>query len=231
MEASHLEFYGFVHANGGAGGDIGGGGGGGGRIMFQLNNTVVQESSLFTGNYSAYGGRQGTAPSANPSFSDAPETRNIYSGASETHSIFSDSSEAHSLYSDSSDVHTLSPYDGEDGTVWTSLAPCAAGHGSVFCTICPEGTYKNETDVSPCLPCTNGPPHSVYTNREQGNEDCPFTCISGYRGKDCLTPFAEFLRQIGGWIMVVIILSLFIIVLVACMLFILKYNRPSTQFA
>lgn len=201
VEASYLEFYGFVHANGGAGGDIGGGGGGGGRIMFLLNNTVVQESSQFTGNYSAFGGRQGMAPSLSPSFLDL------------------------------SDVQTISPYDGEDGTVWTSLAPCAVGRGSVFCTICPEGTYKNETDVSPCLPCTNGPPHSVYTNREQGNEDCPFTCISGYRGKDCLTPFAEFLRQIGGWMMVIIVLSLFVIVLVACMLFILKYNRPFARMA
>ena len=176
--------------------------------MFLLNNTVVQESSQFTGNYSAFGGRQGMAPSPNPSFS-----------------------EAHTISPSFSEAHTISPYDGEDGTVWTSLAPCAAGRGSVFCTICPEGTYKNETDVSPCLPCTNGPPHSVYTNREQGNEECPFTCISGYRGKDCLTPFAEFLRQIGGWMMVMIILSLFIIVLVVCMLVILKYNRLFSRTA
>jgi lipoprotein len=39
------------------------------------------------------------------------------------------------------------------------------------------------------------------------------------------------LRQIGGWMMVIIVLSLFVIVLVACMLFILKYNRPFARIA
>ena len=175
------------------GGESGGGGGGGGRIMFLLNNTHAQESSeLFTGNYSAAGGLQGsTPPTGSPlSFSNAS-------------SIF----------------------DGADGPVWTSLAPGGEGYGTVFCTLCPAGTYKNGSDVLPCLPCTNGPEHSVYTNRGQGNPQCPFTCLSGYRGQDCLTPFAEFLRQIGGWVMVGMILGLFLITLSACTLVILQYNR------
>ncbi len=122
-------------------------------------------------------------------------------------------------------ANTSSIYDGSDGTVWTSLAPCGEGYGTVFCTVCPAGTYKNGTDVSPCVACTNGPEHSVYTNRGQGNSQCPFTCLTGYRGQDCLTPFAEFLRQIGGWMVVGVILALFLITISVCTLLILQYNR------
>lgn len=115
--------------------------------------------------------------------------------------------------------------DGEDGTVWTTFAPCNAGYGTVFCTVCPAGTYKTEKDVSPCTPCSNGPVHSEYTMTGQTTKDCPFTCLSGYRGKDCLRPYDEFLRQIGGWGAIVGISGLFVFVLIGCTLLIRQYNR------
>ena len=224
VEASSLEFHGLVQADGGNGGENGGGGGGGGRIMFLIRNNSSSSSAslpsfsslnaishlssqnsqnnyqylqqdnsqLFTGNYSAVGGRRGMVPTTSLPFL---ESSSFIEG------------------------------DGEDGTVWTTFAPCDAGYGTVFCTVCPAGTYKTERDVSPCTPCSNGPVHSEYTMTGQTTKDCPFTCLTGYRGNDCLRPYDEFLRQIGGWKAIVGISVLFIFVVLGCTLLIRQYNR------
>ena len=120
--------------------------------------------------------------------------------------------------------NTTSIFDGEDGTVWTSLAPCTQGRGSVFCNICPEGTYKQETGISDCLPCMNAPSHSIYTAKGYYDENCPYQCLSGYKGLDCLTPFHELLRQLGGPLVLVLILSISSITVLLTIFLVLHYN-------
>lgn len=237
VEATNLEFHGLVQANGGNGGENGGGGGGGGRIMFVIRNTTLhrllssslsssssssslsplssETMELFTGNYSAYGGHRGMLP---PTEAPIPH---FHSSNNHAQTSLGYAVRMREEEEEEGDVEG----DGEDGTVWTSLAPCDAGYGTVFCTICPAGTYKTDKDVSKCTPCTNGPEHSTYTEVGQSTHDCPFTCLAGYRGRDCLRPYDEFLRQIGGWGVVVVIALLFISVLVACTLLIQQYNR------
>ena len=151
--------------------------------MFMLNASLIEEG-LFTGNYSAQGGKQGTTIQP----------------------------------------MVISDYDGKDGTVWTSLAPCEKGHGTVFCISCPPGYYKKLTGISECLPCTNGPTHSYYTNKEYIDENCPYQCLSGYRGHDCLTPFYELLRQLGGPVVLLFALTIFIIIIIIIILLLSHYN-------
>lgn len=119
---------------------------------------------------------------------------------------------------------SFSLFDGANGTVWTSLAPCDQGRGSVFCTICPEGTYKKEKGVSMCLPCGNGPAHSIYTSKGYIDEDCPYQCLPGFTGLDCLTPFQEFLRQLGGPLVVSLTLASFAVIVLVVILLLLQYN-------
>lgn len=154
--------------------------------MFIVDNSKVEEG-LLTGNYSAYGGRQGS----------------------------------YELYS--------SPFDGTNGTVWTSLAPCEQGRGTVFCTICPAGTYKKEKGVSLCLPCTNSPAHSVYTHEGYIAEDCPYQCLAGFTGTDCLTPFQEFLRQLGGPLVVSLSFALFVVIVLVVILLLTHYNSTPSR--
>lgn len=115
-------------------------------------------------------------------------------------------------------------HDGADGTVWTSLAPCKPGWGSVFCTECPQGSYKNTTDVSLCVPCQNAPEHANYTQRGYIDANCPYECNEGFRGKDCLTPFEEFLRQLGGPVVLIVAFLLVVVVVAIISLVIVQYN-------
>ena len=118
-------------------------------------------------------------------------------------------------------------HDGADGSVWTSLAPCRPGWGSVFCTECPQGTFKNTTDVSQCVPCENAPEHANYTQRGYVDPNCPYECNAGFRGKDCLTPFEEFLRQLGGPVVLIVVCLLLVAVVAIITLVIVQYNsRP-----
>lgn len=119
---------------------------------------------------------------------------------------------------------TQSKHDGADGSIWTSLAPCQQGRGTVFCTICPPGSYKSEAGVSDCSLCTNGPLHSIYTMKGYTDENCPYQCLPGYRGHDCLTPFYEFLRQLGGPLVLFFILSIFVIIVLVVILLLSHYN-------
>lgn len=114
--------------------------------------------------------------------------------------------------------------DGADGTIWTSLAPCEQGRGTVFCTICPAGTYKKDQGIGECVPCTNSPQHAIYTSKGYNKEDCPYQCLAGYRGSDCLTPFHEFLRQLGGPVVLSLILGLLVILVLVVILLISHYN-------
>lgn len=202
VQSDWLEFHGLVQANGGNGGESGGGGGSGGRIMFVMNSTAVAlgESALFTGKYSVLGGHKGNATSE-------PSTvaRAVMAG------------------------NETSPFDGEDGTVWTSLAPCRPGYGTVFCTVCPAGTYKIATDTSFCLPCQNAPPHALYVEEGCVSELCPYRCEVGYRGQDCLTPFDEFVRQFGGPIVLTVFVVLFVLVIFATTLITMKLNRAGRR--
>ena len=118
-------------------------------------------------------------------------------------------------------------HDGADGTVWTSLAPCRPGWGSVFCTECPQGSYKNTTDVSLCVPCENAPEHANYTQRGYVDANCPYECNEGFRGKDCLTPFEEFLRQLGGPVVLIVAFLLVVVVVAIITLVIVQYNSRS----
>ena len=123
-----------------------------------------------------------------------------------------------------SDSALYTSHDGMDGTVWTSLAPCKPGWGSVFCTKCPRGSYKNVTDVSFCVPCENAPDHANYTQEGYSDAECPYECIAGFRGKDCLTPFAEFLRQLGGPVVLLVSCILLVVVVGIITVIFVQYN-------
>lgn len=203
VQSDWLEFHGQVQANGGNGGESGGGGGSGGRIMFVMNTPAANlgESSLFTGTYSVLGGKKGNVTAERKGVVKTAASRN-----------------------------DTSPFDGEDGSVWTSLAPCRPGHGTVFCTVCPAGTYKIEKDTSFCLPCHNAPTHALYVEEGCASELCPYRCEVGYRGKDCLTPFDEFVRQFGGPIVLTIFVVLFVLVIFATTLVTMKFNRAAQRW-
>lgn len=51
----------------------------------------------------------------------------------------------------SKDPSILPGKNGTDGTVYSSLSPCQPGYGSVFCVICPEGTYQVFAQLCPFI--------------------------------------------------------------------------------
>lgn len=181
--------------------------------MFVMNTTQTVTMGQFDGEYSAMGGHMGNHTSVARVGS---VSRMSLSGGIARHS---------------SNNTTKSVFDGEDGTVWTSLAPCLPGYGTIFCTQCSAGTYKIEEDVSTCLPCTNGPAHSTYIEEGCKSEICPYKCFVGYRGKDCLTPFDEFVRQFGGPIVLVIFIVVAFIVVCVTTLLTMKFNRSRGCFS
>lgn len=94
----------------------------------------------------------------------------------------------------------------------------------MFCTKCPRGSYKNVTDVSFCVPCENAPDHANYTQEGYSDAECPYECIAGFRGKDCLTPFAEFLRQLGGPVVLLVSCILLVVVVGIITVIFVQYN-------
>lgn len=189
--------------------------------MFVMNTTQTVTMDQFDGEYSAMGGHMGNhtsvarVGSASRMSLSGDDSRMSLSGSISRHS---------------SNNTTKSVFDGEDGTVWTSLAPCLPGYGTIFCTQCSAGTYKIEEDVSTCLPCTNGPAHSTYIEEGCKSEICPYKCFVGYRGKDCLTPFDEFVRQFGGPIVLVIFIVVAFVVVCVTTLLTMKFNRSRGCF-
>lgn len=77
------------------------------------------------------------------------------------------------------------------------LPDCDPGFGNSatqgrICVACEVGLFS-PGGSGPCMPCTNKPPHAIYTQSAWYNGNCPYQCENGYTTDQCYDPFQEFL--------------------------------------
>eukprot|EP00002_Diphylleia_rotans_P025669 TRINITY_DN5081_c0_g1_i4.p1 TRINITY_DN5081_c0_g1~~TRINITY_DN5081_c0_g1_i4.p1 ORF type:complete len:1146 (+),score=205.31 TRINITY_DN5081_c0_g1_i4:126-3563(+) len=85
---------------------------------------------------------------------------------------------------------------GGNGMIYST--PCYPGYFGQFCLPCPVGTFKSENGTIGCVPCSNKPAYSRYTDVGVESAYCPYRCDDGRESPDCSTLFEGFVNDIGG---------------------------------
>ena len=125
------------------------------------------------------------------------------------------------------------PYPGEAGYItWPS---CPEGYGNDFttytiCFMCEVG-YYSEGGAGECIPCSNKPSGSEYTESGATSPDCPYECNTGRQGENCYTSFEYFVNSVGGVGFVVLYSGISLFILLAPLLILRMKKSSRTKMA